>query len=130
MFKTQTAIVQVSRKLPKKGEAQRLDKNGLEPLIFEPLAGSIPSKRVISGTFAQQNYFEEGGVYEVMISEGATTPEYGRSFNFRNLGTIKGRDLREGLADLGNPVIVTVDGVTSQTPTSGTIEEPAGEPEA
>ncbi|MCG2760593.1 MAG: hypothetical protein L6407_05225 [Candidatus Delongbacteria bacterium] len=65
-----------------KSEKASEDKNGLYPVILLGIAGEIPNRSVISGTFAQNMGIESGNVYLFQATEQAEDAIYGRKFTF------------------------------------------------
>ena len=85
-----------------------LDKNGIPAIILTPIAGSLPSKRTISGSYAQRQQIFEGGLYAVDYTENAVDPTYGRTFQFNNLGPIDPLKVASARKEYGDGTIVTV----------------------
>ena len=90
------------------------DKNGLQPILLEPIAGIMPSKRTISGTLAVNSGFEPNQIYLVQITEGKSN-EYGRNFNFANLGKLSPIELLQNRREFGAAKIVDVSGIVEAT---------------
>ncbi len=65
-----------------KSEKASEDKNGLYPVILLGIAGEIPSRSVISGTFAVNMGIQPGEVYLFQASEQEEDVIYGRKFSF------------------------------------------------
>lgn len=65
-----------------KSEKASEDKNGLYPVILLGIAGEIPSRSVISGTFATNMAIQPGEVYLFQATEQEEDVIYGRKFNF------------------------------------------------
>ena len=84
------------------------DKNGNFPVILNPLAGKIPSKRVLSGTVARNMRLIAGKTALVAYQETEEN-EFGRQFNF----TVANNDVSisetlAGYATLGAPSVIKV----------------------
>lgn len=86
----------------------RADKNGLESIILDAIAGSVPDKRVLSGTIADREGFSPNNSYMVAIEE-LPSNEYGRQFRFKNLGQLSGLELMRTCKELGKAITVKVD---------------------
>ena len=65
-----------------KSEKASEDKNGLYPVILLGIAGEIPSRSVISGTFATNMGIQPGEVYLFQATEQEEDVIYGRKFSF------------------------------------------------
>lgn len=63
------------------------DKNGLMPMIIEPIAGSCPHKRVLAGTVAQNMNLEDGATYLFKWTKLEDDEEYGTQYGFTKLST-------------------------------------------
>jgi len=85
----------------------KADKNGLMPVIFDVLAGSCPSKIVLSGTIAERSGFEVGKIYAIQVRE-RTADEYGRQFSYNKIGEVSALDALNVESILGAPIIVDV----------------------
>lgn len=68
-----------------KSEKATSDKNGLMPVILVGIAGEIPSRTVISGTYASNMNLEAGSVYLFQGEELEEDPMFGRQFSFRTI---------------------------------------------
>ncbi|WP_313098247.1 hypothetical protein [Epilithonimonas sp.] len=68
-----------------KSEKATSDKNGLMPVILIGIAGEIPSRTVISGTYASNMHLEAGNVYLFQAEELEEDLMYGRQFIFRTI---------------------------------------------
>ncbi|MDP9958101.1 hypothetical protein J2X97_003775 [Epilithonimonas hungarica] len=68
-----------------KSEKATSDKNGLMPIILIGVAGEIPSRTVISGTYASNMNLEVGNVYLFQGEELEEDPMFGRQFSFRTI---------------------------------------------
>ena len=97
-------------------ENGKADKNGLEAILLEPVAGRMPQKRVISGTIADRQLFENGKCYMVAIEQLPDDAQYGEQFRFNNLGLLSGLELMKTCKELGKGLVVKS--------TTETIEEP------
>lgn len=68
-----------------KSERASEDKNGLMPVILIGIAGEIPSRTVISGTYAMNMGITEGNVYLFQGDEQDEDSMFGRQFTFRTI---------------------------------------------
>jgi len=68
-----------------KSEKATSDKNGLMPVILIGIAGEIPNRTVISGTYASNMNLEVGNVYLFQGEELEEDPMFGRQFSFRTI---------------------------------------------
>ena len=84
------------------------DKNGAKPMSLKAVAGKNINKSILAGTLAANSGFELNKTYLVQISEKEANKEYGRQFQFTNLGEQKGLDVIKAAKELGSPVIVDV----------------------
>ncbi len=99
-----------------------LDKNGNQSIYLTPLAGKFPKNRnVIAGTVAKDLKLEIGKNYVVQITEGKAN-EYGRQFNFLNLGehlmTVEGFKMEEMLGEVKE---ISVEDVVREDVTSDVV---------
>jgi hypothetical protein len=83
----------------------KADKNGLESIILDVVAGKMPRNRVLSGTIADREGFTPGSSYMVSIQE-LPSNEYGEQYRFSNLGTINGLELIKTCKELGKGIVV------------------------
>ena len=91
---------------------KKADRHGMQNVILSPVAGKIPSKRVLAGTLADRAGFEIGTVHMVSIQE-LPSNEYGRQFQFTSLGVVSpGLELLKACKEVGQPFIVDVNGTT------------------
>lgn len=88
--------------------SKEADKNGEMPILLKALAGKSINKSILAGTIAKSSGFELNKSYMVQIAEGKPSDEYGRQFNFTNLGEVSGLELIKAIKELGNPVIANV----------------------
>lgn len=91
-----------------------LDKNGLLPMVFTPLAGSIPNKAMfVSGTVARNENMLPNKMYLVQIVEGNKSDLYGRQFRVSNLGEVSALDFatknKDFVTSLGVANVFTVE---------------------
>ena len=91
-----------------------LDKNGLLPMVFTPLAGSIPNKSMfVSGTVAQNEGMLPNKMYLIQVVEGNKSDLYGRQFRVSNLGEVSALDFatknKDFVASLGAANVFTVE---------------------
>ncbi len=86
------------------------DINGHMPVILNPLAGSMPNRRVLSGTVAINAGFIPGKTALVAITETEPDAEYGRRFNFtvanNNVSLL---ETLEASKALGAPQVIDID---------------------
>lgn len=83
------------------------DKNGEMPVLLKTIAGKSINKSILAGTLAKKSGFECNKSYIVQISEKEAN-EYGRQFNFTNLGEVSGIEILKAAKELGNPVVMKV----------------------
>jgi hypothetical protein len=83
----------------------KADKNGLESLILDAVAGKVPKNRVMSGTIADRQGFEPNKAYMISI-EQLPSNEYGEQFRFTNLGQLNGLELMKTCKELGKGIVV------------------------
>lgn len=91
-----------------------LDKNGLLPMVFTPLAGAIPNKSMfVSGTVAQNEGLLPNKMYLIQVVEGNKSDLYGRQFRVSNLGEVSALDFatknKDFVASLGVATVFTVE---------------------
>lgn len=65
-----------------KGDNATPDKNGLEPVILDVLAGTCPNKRVLAGTVAMNLGLESGNSYMLKWTQLEDDTEYGTQYGF------------------------------------------------
>ena len=94
---------------PKAGEAPKLDKNGMQSMIFIPIAGQCPDKRVISGTVALNEGIANNRTYLIQCTEKDADPEYGRQFNFTVVSEASMMEIVQAKQYLGEAVIIETD---------------------
>lgn len=92
----------------------QVDKNGLLPTVFTPLAGGIPTKsRFVSGTIAEREGMLPNKMYLVQVVEGKKDDLYGRQFTVSNLGEVSALEFatrkNEFIASLGKPEVFSVE---------------------
>jgi len=100
----------------------KVDKNGRASVLLNVLAGKAPNRNIISGTIADREGFELGKSYLVSYNESETDEQYGRQFNFTKVGEASIMDVLAAKGQLGDAVIVNVDG-TSEESEETTSEE-------
>lgn len=85
----------------------KTDKHGKQPKFLKPLAGTLPSinKCVIAGTIAEKSSFELNKSYMVQVTESESN-EYGRNFQFTNLGELSGLALLDVTQKLGTVILL------------------------
>lgn len=83
----------------------KADKNGLESIILDAVAGRVPKNRVMSGTIADRQGFEANKAYMISI-EQLPSNEYGEQFRFTNLGQLNGLELMKTCKELGKGIVV------------------------
>lgn len=103
------------------------DANGHTNIILTPIAGKCPSKRVIAGSLALTQGFVPGDVVAVSFTEGQRDEEYGRQFNFTNMGRLSTLETLGALSQFGNPEIVDVEDDNLSTAAPTTPAEKAAE---
>lgn len=91
-----------------------LDKNGLLPIVFTPLAGKLPNKSMfVSGTIAEREGMLPNKMYLVQVVEGNKSDLYGRQFRVSNLGEVSAIDFatknKDFVASLGVASVFTVE---------------------
>jgi hypothetical protein len=67
---------------------KRADKHGEQPVLLDPLAGTVPFKCTVAGTLANSAGWIAGSVHCIVWSETAPDPQYGRQFNLTELFTV------------------------------------------
>ena len=92
----------------------KVDKNGLPSVLLNVLAGKAPNRNIISGTIAEREGFELGKSYLVSYNEREADAEHGRQFNFTKVGEASIMDVLSAKAQLGDAVIVAVDGDSTE----------------
>jgi hypothetical protein len=83
----------------------KADKNGLESIILDAVAGRVPKNRVMSGTIADRQGFEANKAYMISI-ETLPSNEYGEQYRFTNLGQLNGLELIKTCKELGKGIVV------------------------
>lgn len=78
-------------------------------IIYNPVGGTIPNKRVVSHMIARWNNFVVGNTYQVEIEEKDPSEQYGRNFFFINKGNYNG-SLLDAVAVYGEAKVVDVKG--------------------
>lgn len=87
------------------------DKNGKMPVVLVGVAGKYPDKRVLSGTVAERAGLEVHNTYLVSTQETEADAQYGRQFNFTNLGKMNMADIISAKKELGAATMVnTIEG--------------------
>lgn len=93
-----------------KSEKASEDKNGLYPVILLGIAGEIPSRSVISGTFAQNMGIQPGEVYLFQATEQEEDIIYGRKFTFMPISkSLSAVEVLQARQFLGKLKIVNVE---------------------
>lgn len=93
-----------------KSEKASEDKNGLYPVILLGIAGEIPSRSVISGTFAQNMGIQPGEVYLFQATEQDEDIIYGRKFSFMPISkSLSAVEVLQARQFLGKLKIVNVE---------------------
>lgn len=100
------ALVSVDYLMRKGGEL-KADKNGKLSVILTPIAGNLPSNRVLSGTIAERLKLEVGKLAFVQFTESEAN-EYGRQFTFQNFGTPSMLEIVGLKKELGAPNVISV----------------------
>ncbi len=85
-------------------------------MFLAPLAGPIPSKRIIAQQVAENMMLTSGNAYLMSFTEGEVDDEYGRQFNWACAGRVQPLELIEFVKALGTPAIVPIEDV----PAAGT----------
>lgn len=104
-----------------------VDKNGLLPMVFVPLAGKLPNKSMfISGTIADREGMLPNKMYLIQVTEKPSN-QYGRQFQVNNLGEVSALDFatkaKEFFSSLGNPEVFSVENVVKTTITTAEVLE-------
>ena len=94
-----------------------LDKNGKEPVILVPIAGTCPNRNVLSGTVAENMGIETGKTYLFSVREAESDPEYGRRFVFTNVNELSGAETLDVCLKLGPAVMLDASENAAQTAT-------------
>jgi len=92
-----------------------LDKNGKEPVILVPIAGTCPNRNVLSGTVAENMGIETGKTYLFSVREAESDPEYGRRFVFTKVNELSGAETLDVCLKLGPATMLDASESTSQT---------------
>lgn len=107
-----------------------LDKNGLLPIVFTPLAGKLPSKSMfVSGTIAEREGMLPNKMYLIQVVEGNKSDLYGRQFRVSNLGEVTALDFatknKDFVASLGAASVFNVEEepATAKISTAEEMEE-------
>ena len=66
----------------------KIDINGNLPMLLACVAGVMPSRSIINGTVALNMGLDANKTYLIQYKEGESDAEYGRQFNFTNLGQV------------------------------------------
>jgi hypothetical protein len=74
----------------------KVDKNGLQPIVLDILAGKSPDRNIIPGTNAQRAGIEVNTTYILQIQETEPNETYGRQFDYKVLGKISTMDMIKG----------------------------------
>jgi len=99
------------------------DKNGEQALILTPIAGTVPNKMVRAGTICKREGFEDSKTYLVQVRETETDPQYGRQFDWKNLGELHGLELLKAINELGEAKVVDVKKVEEVAETAVTASK-------
>lgn len=94
-----------------KKQGSEADSNGVENVILVPLAGKLPSKRVIAGTVALNSGFRINNDDRILVSYTEVEPDtqYGRQFRFTPVGSITTMEFMQAHKDFGEPTIINVE---------------------
>ena len=103
------------------------DKNGMEPVYLNVLAGKCPNRNVLSGTIAEREGLEVGKSYLMQVRE-IEANEYGRQFTFSKIGELSALDVLDIEARLSSPVIIDVSIDEDVDTDTGEIKEKAEKP--
>lgn len=66
----------------------KADKNGMESVILNPVAGKCPNRMVLAGTLAANAGFQVGKVYYANCRELEADTQYGRQFRWSVIAEI------------------------------------------
>jgi hypothetical protein len=110
------AVMELSAKI--KG-----DRHGVLPIILTPIAGKIPSRRVINGTVANRAKVLDGALYMVSFTEQEFNSELnpktgkliGRQWNYVFGARVSALDAVQSYAALGAGVVINVEPVEKST---------------
>jgi hypothetical protein len=113
-------------------EGQEADKNGVQNVFLEPIAGKMPNQSmVIAGTVAEAAGLISGNLQLVLVNEKAPDATYGRQFSVTVLDAdVSGKDVVNYRKELG--VALVIDTKTpakpegSDAPTTNTSKATAG----
>lgn len=107
-----------------------LDKNGLLPIVFTPLAGKLPNKSMfVSGTIAEREGISANKMYLIQVVEAPASANYGRQFRVSNLGEVSALEFatknREFVNSLGVASVFSVEeeAATAKIATAEEAEE-------
>lgn len=90
------------------GENATRDKNGKMPVVLTPLCGVIPSKRILSGTIAENMGLIPGKPVMVSFSEGEEDATYGRQFTWASAGVVTPMEILQAKQLLGEGRVESV----------------------
>ena len=89
------------------------DKHGKMPVILSILAGKAPNRTILSGTIAERNGFKVGCSYLVNCTEGESSVEYGRHFNWQIVKEATLMEVLQGASMIGKPEVFDVKEIIS-----------------
>lgn len=114
-------LVLVKTNLFKK-EGMEADKNGMNNVFLEPIAGKMPNQAmVVAGTVAESNGLVAGNLQLVLVNELAPSEQYGRQFSVTVLdGDIPGKDVIGYRKELGSAIVVDTKGAIAEAPAKPT----------
>lgn len=102
------------------------DINGFMPVILNPVFGTVPNRRTISGTIAQSLGIDSGNTYLLQFTE-VEANEYGVQFRVTKLGDVSAMDIaikrKELLQNMGAAKVEDVNAPV-EAPKAVEAEEP------
>ncbi len=85
------------------------DKNGLDPIMLQLIAGKMPNRNTLSGTVAQRLGIKIGETYLMNVRENGEDIEFGRDFTFIKVKHLtEAEDIVRTANNLSSPQIVTI----------------------
>ena len=94
----------------------KADKNGLEPVILNIVAGKCPNRTVIAGTIADSIGIEVGKTYLFSITEGKEDAQYGRQFVYNKLKELTAMEIVTAAKEMDKAEIFQLEAVTAAQP--------------
>lgn len=98
------------------------DKNGMEPVILNVLAGKAPNRIVLSGTVADNAGFEVGNTYLAQCRETEKSEEYGRQFVWNVVQKATMGDIISARKTIGAPQVFDAATVEEAIPHNQDVE--------